>query len=146
MVVHMITGVDRPEALDDVKKTKLLLLGYKNFGRGEKYREAFPDAVQANLNQWYRELPLIAMRHHVSFDTLAISLLKPGRLFKEESVYKSRYMGDEGQFSMYVDGVTQQYAISSYSKERHAWSDIYAMFQTVRESAGHAIAGPAIRR
>lgn len=135
MVVHMITGVDRPESLDHVRRSKLLLLGYKNFGRGLKFREAFPKEVEDNIRQWYRELPLIAMKHHVSFDTLAISLMKPGRLFKDENVYKTRYMGDEGQFSMYVDGVLKQFSISSYSKERFEWTSINEMFQKVRETA-----------
>jgi hypothetical protein len=47
-------------------------------------------------------------------------------------------MGDEGQFSMYVDGVLQQFAVSSYSKERFGWTSIVDMFQhvrSIRESA-----------
>jgi hypothetical protein len=143
MVVHMIAGVDKPEALDDVKRSKLLILGYKNFGRGEKYRHAFSEKVQANIDQWFRELPILARNHHLSFDTLAISLLRPDRLFKDRSTYEKRYMGDEGQFSMYVDGVMQQAAISSYSKDRYEWTDIRSMYQVVRRESGHTEAEAA---
>lgn len=143
MVVHMIAGVDKPEALDNAKRSKLLLLGYKNFGRGAKYREAFPVDVQKNIDQWFRELPIIGLRHHLSFDTLAVSLLRPERLFIDPEVYKQRFMGDEGQFSMYVDGVLQQCAISSYSAERYPWTDIRAMYSEIRHAAGHTAANAA---
>ncbi len=137
MVIHMITGVDRPEALDGSDRRKLLLLGYKNFGRGAKYKRAFSEGVTRNIDQWFRELPVLAIKHHLSFDTLAISLLRPERLFIDPEVYKKRYMGDEGEFSMYVDGVMQTGAISSYSDERHPWTDIGSMYQLIRETAGH---------
>jgi len=44
-------------------------------------------------------------------------------------------MGEEGQFSMYVDGVEQKYAISSYSAERENWSEIEKMFANVRSKS-----------
>jgi hypothetical protein len=132
MVVHMIAGVDDPAALDGVDRRKLLILGYKNFGRGNGYRAAFPTQVDANLAQWYRELPLIGLAHHLSFDTLAVNLLKPERLFRSKERYAMRYMGDEGRFSMYVDGVLKQAAVSSYSAERMPWTDIVSMFGGVR--------------
>lgn len=143
MVIHMIAGVDKPEALDGADRRKLLLLGYKDFGRGEKYRRAFTDDVARNIDQWFRELPVLGIKHHLSFDTLAISLLRPERLFIDPEVYKMRYMGDEGQFSMYVDGVTQTFAISSYSSQRHAWTDIGSMYQLIRQTSGHSISQAA---
>lgn len=139
MVIHMIAGVDKPEALDGADRRKLLLLGYKDFGRGAKYRKAFTDSVAKNIDQWFRELPVLGIKHHLSFDTLAISLLRPDRLFIDPEVYKKRYMGDEGQFSMYIDGVTQTCAISSYSADRHAWTDIGSMYQLIRQTAGHQV-------
>jgi hypothetical protein len=47
-------------------------------------------------------------------------------------MYERRHMGDERQFSMYVDGVLRQFSVSSYSKERFGWSDIRRMFRQVR--------------
>lgn len=132
MVVHMIAGVDSPSVLDDVSRQKILVLGYKDFGRGQRFKERHDETVAAGIRQWYRELAWIAKEHHVSFDTLAIKQLNPKRLFKSPDLYERRYMGDEGQFSMYVDGVLQQFAVSSYSKDRFAWSNIVDMFQHVR--------------
>jgi organic radical activating enzyme len=131
-VIHMIAGVDDPAALDDASRQKILVLGYKNFGRGTKFKEKHAEAVEKNIAQWYRELLWIAREHHVSFDTLAIKQLNPKRLFKSPELYDRRYMGDEGQFSMYVDGVLGQFSVSSYSKQRFEWTDINDMFQQVR--------------
>lgn len=135
LVVHMIAGVDDPAVLDNVSSRKLLILGYKNFGRGVKFRSKQSEKVQANIDQWYRELIWMVREHRISFDTLAISMLKPNRLFKSQHVYKQRFMGEEGQFSMYVDGVQQEYAVSSYSSERNGWADIKTMFEQVRSKA-----------
>ena len=132
MVVHMIAGVDGPEALDGAARQKILLLGYKDFGRGSKFKAKNAESVEKTIAQWYRELLWIAREHHVSFDTLAIKLMDPKRLFKSAETYERRFMGEEGQFSMYVDGVTQQFSVSSYSKERFGWTDINDMFAQVR--------------
>lgn len=132
LVVHMIAGVDDPAVLDGASARKLLILGYKNFGRGVKFRSKQSEKVQANIDQWYRELIWMVKEHRISFDTLAISLLKPNRLFKSQDVYTQRFMGEEGQFSMYVDGVEQKYAISSYSADLENWSEIVKMFADVR--------------
>lgn len=133
LVVHLIAGVDDPAVLDDLPQKKLLILGYKDFGRGQKFRSKNSDKVEANLAQWGRELLWIAKEHLVSFDTLAIKLLDPSRLFREQETFQEAFMGEEGQYSMYVDGVTQEFAVSSYSEERVKWtSDINQMFQDVR--------------
>ena len=132
-VIHMIAGVDSPEILDKMDRKKILLLGYKNFGRGSKFKTKNPDSVIRLLNQWYRELFWIAKEHHVSFDTLAISQLRPDRIFKNTEDYHKRFMGNEGEFSLYVDAVEKEYALSSYSKERYKWTNIKDMYEKIRE-------------
>jgi hypothetical protein len=51
-------------------------------------------------------------------------------------MYDTRYMGDEGRFSLYLDAVTQTYCTSIYTPQiqRRAWADltIADMFQDVR--------------
>lgn len=139
-VIHMINGIDSPEVLDNWEKgQKILLLGYKNFGRGIKYNEKNAEKVLALINQWYRELIWIAKDHKVSFDTLAITQMNPRRLFANVAEYDQRFMGEEGQFSMYVDGVTETFAVSSYSEKRFEWSNINDMFKVVRNVAGHEV-------
>lgn len=132
MVVHMIAGVDDPFILDNTPSRKVLVLGYKNFGRGEKFRNKNEGRVRDNIKSWYRQLLWLSREHHLSFDTLAISQMKPERLFISKELYDMRFMGNEGQFSLYVDGVEQTFAVSSYSKERGSWSDIRSMFAAVR--------------
>lgn len=136
-VVHMIAGVDDPSVLDGAPRQKILVLGYKDFGRGEKHLSKHSGAVAEGVARWRRELLWIAREHHVSFDTLAISQLEPSRLFLSEEDYSKRFMGEEGEFSMYVDGVRREFAVSSYSAERRPWSDVRSMFAAVRETAGH---------
>lgn len=137
MVLHLIAGVDHPAVLDDAtRRMKVLLLGYKRFGRGKKLFEVRTQQVQDAIAAWYRELFAVAQAHHLSFDNLAIEQLKPERLFKDPAVYQRQYMGPEGQFSMYVDAVTETFALSSYSAERFGWSNMQDMFAQVRASQG----------
>jgi hypothetical protein len=144
MVLHLIAGVDHPSVLDEAKqRMKVLLLGYKRFGRGAKLFEVRSKEVQDTLAAWYRELFVVAQNHHLSFDNLAIEQLKPERLFKNTDAYRSQYMGPEGQFSMYVDAVTQTFALSSYSPDRFSWSDMRDMFAQVRQGEGYAVAEAA---
>lgn len=141
MVLHLIAGVHNPDVLDAAtRRMKVLLLGYKQFGRGAKHFALREASVQGNLAAWYRELFWVAKEHHVSFDNLAIEQLKPERLFASDAQYSNRYMGQEGMHSMYVDGVTQTFGISSYSSIRNSWSNMRAMFSEVRTQAGFAVA------
>lgn len=141
-VVHMISGIHDPDVLlqDDVPRQKILILGYKQFGRGKALYEIRPQKVQDMIKKWYRLLPFLAQRHHLSFDNLAIEQLKPERLFLNKQTFEERYMGPEGQYSMYVDAVKQEFALSSYSPGRTGWSKLSRMFAEVREGQGFAIA------
>ncbi len=145
MVLHLIAGVNPPSVLDDAqRRLKVLILGYKQFGRGKKLFEVRPQKVQDTIAAWYRELFVVAQSHHISFDNLAIEQLKPERLFHDKSVYDRQYMGPEGQFSMYVDAVTETFALSSYSPDRFNWSNLRNMFAQVRKSQGFEAAMEAV--
>lgn len=133
LVVHLIAGIHKPEVLDGIERKKLLILGYKQHGRGRALYALIPDDIQKNLKQWYRELFWIVQAHDLSFDNLAIEQLRPERLLRDPALYQCRYMGHEGAFSMYIDGVTQTFGLSSYSTRREPWRDIANMFASVRE-------------
>jgi len=135
LVLHMIAGVDDPAMLENIERKKILILGYKTFGRGSRYQNRHEDAVTARIAQWRRELLWISRAHHLSFDTLAIEQLEPRRLFRSQADYDRRFMGEEGQFSMYVDGVEQEYGIASYAPDRHTWTSIAKMFAHVRSGS-----------
>jgi len=140
LVVHLIAGIHPPSVMDAAKRRhKVLLLGYKQFGRGKKLFELRQQAVQDTLAAWYRELFWVAREHHLSFDNLAIEQLKPQRLFHDQATFERQYMGQEGLFSMYVDAVTQTFALSSYSPDRFAWSALQGMFAQVRAGEGFPV-------
>lgn len=134
-VLHIIAGVLDLDSLKNLydKDLTILILGYKNFGRGETYSEK--EAVYKNIKELKKELP--KMRKHfrnISFDNLAIKQLGVREMIGEEEWEKS-YMGDDGQFTMYIDAVKQEFAVSSISTERHSlegYSDIKEVFAEVK--------------
>ena len=68
----------------------------------------------------------------VSFDNLAIDQLKLRRIFSNKD-WNEFYMGDDGQFTMYIDLVEEKYALSSTSIERfEIMDDIVDMFNVVK--------------
>ena len=113
------------------KNLKLLILGYKDFRRGEAAHTEITDKRMAEM---YDELPDM-FRHFttVSFDNLALKQLDVRR-FVSDREWKSFYMGDDGQFTMYIDMVKREFAKSSVSTERFPITDdIAEMFKEVRK-------------
>lgn len=144
LVIHLIAGVHKPAVLDAAKRRyKVLLLGYKQHGRGKKLFQLRTAQVEDTIRSWYRELFWVGKEHHVSFDNLAIDQVKPQRLFADSEVYNTQYMGEEGRFSMYVDAVTQTFGLSSYSDDRHQWSNMKDMFAKIRQNCGFTTAALA---
>lgn len=131
-VVHVINGVIAPEELKKLYGCglKLLILGYKQFRRGEAF---YSPAVQSRMEEMSAMLPEILNGFSVvSFDNLALKQL-PVRDQMTEEEWSQFYMGDDGQFTMYVDAVNREFAKSSTSTER--WpitDDITEMFKVVK--------------
>lgn len=141
IVYHCILGVTPPKRVIDYLRSgpkKILVLGYKTSGRGEKYLENNP-AVQNNIEEWKFWMPAILSNPNsqvVSFDTLALDQLEMKQMVKPE-VWTKHFMGKEGEFTMYVDAVKREYAISSSSpKMPFENMDIKKMFYAVRREAG----------
>ena len=131
-VCHVIAGVDDP--LDAIKLRSLgcnvLVLGYKQYGRGEKH---FGKQVTANMGRWRYFIGALLGRAGgiLSFDNLAIDQLKIQDLVSSE-MWRERYMGDDGKFTMYFDAVESQYAASSTSERRDAGSmTLRQMFEAI---------------
>ena len=119
-IFHLIIGI---HTLDDltliaskVKNPKVLLLGYKQYGRGELF---YSKSVADNIQQWYYRLHEFFKKENltISFDNLGIKQMNLRRFFDKEQ-WESFYMGDDGKFSMFLDLVKKQYTTSSTSKER----------------------------
>ena len=136
-VTHLIIGVTSYQELDSVveKNTgKVLLLGYKNFRRGEIYLSKHERTINDNISLWYRCLFGAAKQAKLSFDNLAIEQLKPSRMYSKED-YARYYMGEDGTHTFYLDAVENKFAKSSTSYTRHDYQDnIIDMFKVIKES------------
>lgn len=137
LVIHLILGINTIDDLEYLNKNgfkKVLLLGYKKFGRGKNYYDKNKISINANLQCWYNNLHRLSKDCQLSFDALAIDQLEPKRLFSNLADYDDRYMGDEGRFSMYLDAVKEQYTISSFTENRFDYTDdIREMFALVNK-------------
>jgi len=139
-VVHVVAGIATPLVFQCMRKSglKLLILGYKTFGRGELFRENHKQEILDNIVWLKNELPNMTEYFPViSFDNLAIKQLQVENIVTEQQ-WETAYMGDDGQYTMYIDLVKNEYAVSSTS-ERHpiVHDNIEDMFQSVRKMSGH---------
>ena len=118
VVFHTIAGVTTRgeyEMLSAIH-AKVLILGYKELGRGISYKEK--NDVDNKIKELKRSLNrLIEKCFVVSFDNLAIEQLGVKELLSE-SEWNEFYMGDDGQFTFYIDMVKNEYAKNSLSTER----------------------------
>lgn len=132
-VIHVINGVVNIQDLEKLYDNdfKILILGYKQFRKGKEY---YSDAVEINKGIITFKIEEI-LKHFkvVSFDNLAIEQLEIRRLMTEEE-WDNFYMGDDGQFTMYVDMVNKKFARCSVSEKRYDLMDnIKDMFKVVKK-------------
>ena len=129
-VLHLINGIftDFDKLYD--KNLKILILGYKKFGKGEKF---FSKEIENNMLALKNTLPSMLNRFKViSFDNLALSQLNVENLLTKDE-YQSIFMGNDGDSSMYIDLVNSQFAKSSTSVERlPIGEDIITMFSQIK--------------
>ena len=134
-VVHVIHGVVRFEELQKLfgHGLKLLVLGYKYLRRGKQY---FDESVTKRQEMTHQRIhDIIKGFEIVSFDNLGIGQLDVKRLFTRDE-WDQFYMGDDGQFTMYIDLVEGQYALSSTSLTRHKLTEhIDDMFKQVKKES-----------
>lgn len=115
-VVHTIAGYTpiktyKKLALHDIK---LLILGYKNKGLGKALMldgTTFIDKQREEL-QHYLESGGYNCFNAVAFDNLAVQQLDC-KSWMPSDTFDKFYMGDDGEFTMYIDLVTGEYAKSS---------------------------------
>lgn len=137
-VIHTINGILTAEDIDMMKNNdlKILVLGYKNLGRGVSYKDNCLADVERNQKYLYNILPMmIEWFKVVSFDNLAIEQLDVRRIISKED-WDSFYMGDEGTASMFVDLVTRQFGVSSLCKPDEMYpimDNVRDMFKVVKE-------------
>ena len=111
IVLHVINGIVSVSDLEKMydKNIKILILGY-------------------NLAEITRHFKV------VSFDNLALKQLETKRIMSQE-YWDTFYMGDDGQYTMYVDMVNKKYAKNSISTETYNLEkDIKCMFKKIKSS------------
>lgn len=132
VVFHLICGVADEAVFDRLadKGLKILLLGYKKRGRGAAYYSA---RVERNIAWTEKNFTALCGRFDtVCLDNAALAQLAVAQKIPE-AVFESRYMGDDGTASMYIDAVRGEYAQSSTSDARFpVLSDVTDMFDRVR--------------
>lgn len=130
-VIHVIAGIISLDILNKIsnKNCKLLILGYKNFGRGIDF---YSNNIERNIDELEKNILDISLKFCVvSFDNLAIKQLKMKEKVKD---FDTLYMGDDGAFTMYIDLVNKEYAINSTSLKRYPLkNNIEEMFQTLKK-------------
>lgn len=134
LVVHVIAGIVPWETLVKLSNhnIKLLILGYKTWGRGVQYVENHNE-IQQNIHTLEIRLPYL-MEHFalVSFDNLALEQLHMRDHVSDEE-WEKCYMGDDGTHTMYLDMVEEKYALSSVSAREPIFSnDIRDLFASVK--------------
>lgn len=134
IVVHVIAGIVPLDALSKMMDCglKLLILGYKDYGRGHNYGELHPE-IQARIAQLEGLLGSLKKSFRlISFDNLALKQLHIQSQIPEDE-WQTAYMGEDGQFTMYLDMVKEEYAVSSTSAREPIFSnDIKELFKRVR--------------
>ena len=131
-VCHAIVGIDDPLEVAKLRAAgcKVLVLGYKTYGRGAVY----PDKdVAGNIGRWQYFINTVLSQSNgiLSFDNLALNQLNIKSRVPDD-VWAERYMGNDGAFSMYFDAVRNEYAASSIgARQRAGEMTIAQMFRTL---------------
>jgi len=131
IVFHLVMGINILEDLEYLYTyskdrnciCKVLILGYKQFRSGISFYDKTP-GIEENKNKWYREIRKFFGKPGlvISFDNLAIEQLNLKRFFTDKS-WDKFYMGDDGDFTMYIDAVNECYARSSTSHNRKSFDE-----------------------
>jgi hypothetical protein len=137
VVCHLIAGITEIDLLQDLafNNLKILILGYKNFRRGEQCYKAFGHAIDRRIELLKNILP--TMRNEewfevISFDNLALKQLEVDKLVSPQE-WKSFYMGSDGTHTMFCDLVKEEFTVGSTKNTRWPLKDtIEEMFEIVK--------------
>ena len=122
-VCHVIIGITPIEVMKKLadNNIKVLVLGYKNFRRGENHYKNFKNEIDISINTWSDFISKAIQEKYysvISFDNLAIKQLNLKEKLSQKE-WDSFFMGDDGidgefsSASMYIDLVEQKFALNS---------------------------------
>ena len=130
VVIHVIAGITPIKTLEKMKDLgyKVLILGYKTKGRGLNVK---PNLIEYkynfdNIQDWFKI---------VSYDNLALEQLNIKDYITKE-IWDTHYMGEEGQFSFFIDAVEKKYYKSSTESKGFDINNltIKEMFENVKKN------------
>lgn len=138
-VIHTIAGVTnindyRLLAFNDLK---ILILGYKDIGRGKKfYEENYNiDSDMTILKAWLKRMVDGNWFNVMSFDNLALEQLNVRSLLSDDE-WNGFYMGSDGNYTFFIDLVEKKFAKNSMmsdDKKHDLLDNVDDMFQVIRE-------------
>lgn len=133
-VVHTIAGImptDGYKALFD-NDIKLLILGYKNYGRGKEYIKHDNDLHTRIEILHYNLMDMMPHFNLISFDNLALDQLRVKELVDKDT-WDRCYMGDDGEYTCYIDLVAKTFSVSSVSDRVPIFSNkIEELFNSIK--------------
>jgi hypothetical protein len=134
-VIHVINGIITPTEVKLLSNNglKMLILGYKRLRRGEEYYAQEENNI-INNQQWMKDnLSHIIERFDVvSFDNLSIKQLDVRRLLTDKE-WDEFFMGEDSEFTFYIDLVEKKFGKNSLATERFDLMDnIDDMFNKIR--------------
>jgi organic radical activating enzyme len=136
IIWHIINGIVTKQDLKVLKNKKVLILGYKNNGNGIYHYIKYEKQIDKNF-LWLNKniLKIIPLFKICSFDNLALRQLNIKNKISKK-IWEEYYMGDDGQFTMYIDLVNQQYSKSSTISKSQRYpieNNIITMFSKIKE-------------
>lgn len=134
-VIHVINGILSPSDVGMLADNdlKILILGYKLLRRGANHYVTDHENIDC-LQHWLKENLKEMLNHFnvISFDNLAITQLDVKRLVSEDQ-WEEFYMGDDGNYTFYIDMVEGVFGKNSLATERYPIMDnIDDMFNKIR--------------
>lgn len=122
-VIHTIAGITTMEDYERLAEhnCKILILGYKKKGRGNKYYDEHVAEINDRINSLKANLPKYLDRANlISFDNLAIEQLDIRNILNmSDEDWSKFYMGDDGRYTFYMDLVNGTFAKNSISTETY---------------------------
>lgn len=121
-VMHVIAGIITEDELKQLSgySISLLILGFKECGRGERFIESSDGSVETRIQELRGILPDLLGGDEfrcICFDNLALSQLGVREMVSDDE-WKKSYMGDDGTFTFYIDLVNGKFARNSIANRK----------------------------
>lgn len=138
VVVHVIEGIVTASDIEYLAghNLNILILGYKTTGRGAQYVSERESSVLRNSVWLKNNLKEVFQKFEsVSFDNLALEHLDV-RLAVTDAQWEHHYMGEDGDFTFFINLVDGYFAKNSTSAEHYPLMDsvdeMFAFIQNKR--------------